>query len=255
MDWVRRTIRQIGVVGRRGLELVYPPHCVCCGSEFGLEDETADLCTGCKKQLIPMIWTPCPRCGVTTDGLVDLAKGCGSCRTTTFHFDTVTALGSYHTDLKSVILRMKRPAGEPVAHAMGSLLGIVRRQALQAFQPEVLVAIPMHWRRHFSRKTNSPELIARSLGKTLGVPYRRWVLRQCRKTAVQSELSPKERFANVRGAFRARFARHIQGRRVLLVDDVLTTGATCSEAAKVLKQAGAAMVAVAVIARTHAEHQ
>jgi predicted amidophosphoribosyltransferase len=72
---------------------------------------------------------------------------------------------------------------------------------------------------------------------------------------MQSELPPKQRFANVRGAYQVRFAHQIEGRRVLLVDDVLTTGATCSEAAKVLKEAGAAMVAVAVIARTHAENR
>jgi ComF family protein len=255
MHWMRRAIRQIGDLGRQGLELVYPPQCVCCGSELGAEDATEDLCTACKKRLIPMTWAPCPRCGLATDGCADAVTGCAACRTASFHFSAVTALGGYHTDLKSVILRMKKPAGEPLAHAMGSLLGRVRRQILQVVRPEVVVAIPMHWSRHFSRKTNSPELIARSLGKTLDVAYRRWVLRQCRKTAMQSELPPKQRFANVRGAYQVRFAHQIEGRRVLLVDDVLTTGATCSEAAKVLKEAGAAMVAVAVIARTHAENR
>jgi ComF family protein len=255
MPWIRRTIGRMGAMGRQALKLVYPPYCVCCGSEFRADEETVDVCAACKKRLIPMTWTPCPRCGLATDGFADPVRGCASCRTASFHFSTVTALGSYHTDLKSVILRMKRPAGEPLACAMGVLLGSVRRQILQDVQPDVIVAIPMHWTRHFSRKTNSPELIARSLGKTLDVPYRRWALRQCRKTAVQSELPPKQRFANVRGAFQARFAHQISGRRVVLVDDVLTTGATCSEAAKILKEAGAAMVAVAVIARTHPGNQ
>ncbi len=253
MHWIPRTVRQIGAVGQRGLDLVYPPLCLCCANELETEDE-ADFCAKCKNRLIPRVWTPCPRCGLRTDGPAHPTKGCTSCKATSFHFDSVVALGSYHTDLKSIVLRMKSPSGESLAAAMGRLLGSERRQPLEDLRPEVLVAIPMHWTRHFFRKTNSPESIARSLGKTLDIPYRRWILRQCRRTAAQSQLPPKQRIQNVRDAFRARFARQIRGRRVLLVDDVLTTGATCNEAAKILKQAGAAMVAVAVVARTHGEN-
>jgi ComF family protein len=150
---------------------------------------------------------------------------------------------------------MKRPRNESLAVAMGKLLATERREMLKNLLPELVIPIPMFWTQRIQRGVNSPEIIARSLAKNLEIPFRRWILRQCKKTLTQSELPPKQRFVNVRGAFGVRFARQIRGRRVLLVDDVLTTGATCSEAAKVLKQAGAATVAVAVVARTHGENR
>jgi predicted amidophosphoribosyltransferase len=97
---------------------------------------------------------------------------------------------------------------------------------------------------------NSPELLAECLGKKLGIPVVR-TLRRRRYTRPQKDVLPHERFRNVRGAFGLRLwhGKRLKDARVLLVDDILTTGATCSEAAKLLKQAGAAVVAVAVVAR------
>jgi ComF family protein len=146
---------------------------------------------------------------------------------------------------------MKTLAGEPLSLALGKLLAIQRRELLEEFSPEVIVPIPMYWGHRLRRRTNSPDFIAQSLAKFLEIPVKRYCLKRCKKTRTQSNLERRERFRNVHGAFQVRFARQIRGRRVLLVDDVLTTGATCSEAAKILKQAGAAMVAVAVIARAH----
>jgi predicted amidophosphoribosyltransferase len=83
----------------------------------------------------------------------------------------------------------------------------------------------------------------------LNIPVRRRLLVRCRNTLPQAGLQPLQRFRNMRGAFRVRRGAGVEHARVLLVDDVLTTGATCSEAAKMLKQAGASMVAVAVVAR------
>jgi ComF family protein len=114
---------------------------------------------------------------------------------------------------------------------------------------ELIVPVPMFWARRLARGTNSPEIVADCLGRSLGVPVGRRVLCRCRNTMPQAGLLPRERFRNVRGAFRVRAGYHLDGRRVLLVDDILTTGATCSEAAKVLKQAGATLVAAVVVAR------
>jgi len=144
---------------------------------------------------------------------------------------------------------MKHPQHENLALAMGRLLGQKRFSELDELEAEIIVPVPMYWKRRLRRGTNSAELLARCLGRKLGLPVRRRLLVRCKNTQPQSELSAKKRFSNMRGAFRVRLPQQLKDVRVLLVDDVLTTGATCSEAAAVLKKAGAAMVAVAVVAR------
>ena len=144
---------------------------------------------------------------------------------------------------------MKRPMHDALSVAMGRLLVERRRERLAGVRADVIVPIPMFWGRRLGRGKNSPELLAGCLAKSLGVPLRTTILVRRRNTLPQAGLAPSRRFENVRGAFRVRRPDAVKDARVLLVDDVLTTGATCSEAADVLKQAGAAMVAVAVVAR------
>jgi ComF family protein len=107
----------------------------------------------------------------------------------------------------------------------------------------------MHWWRRLGRGFNSPDVLAQVLARALRVPWSPELLTRRRNTLPQMRLAPKMRFQNLRGALRLRADGAIAGRRVLLVDDILTTGATCSEAARVLKQAHAAWVGVAVLAR------
>jgi ComF family protein len=155
-------------------------------------------------------------------------------------FDTVVTIGGYQNNLRDAILRMKHPQHENLALAMGRLFGQKRFSELDELEAEMIVPVPMYWKRRLRRGTNSAELLARCLGRKLGLPVRRRMLVRCKNTVPQSELSAKNRFSNMRGAFRVHWPQQLKGVRVLLVDDVLTTGATCSEAA---------MVAVAVVAR------
>jgi len=144
---------------------------------------------------------------------------------------------------------MKRPAHDRLSLAIGRLLAGRRGEQLAGIRADVIVPVPMFWWRRFRRGKNNADVLAHCLAKSLGVPMRRRVLVRRRNTQPQAGLPPSRRFLNVQGAFRVRRPRAVENARVLLVDDVLTTGATCSEAAKMLKQAGAAMVAVAVAAR------
>ncbi len=106
----------------------------------------------------------------------------------------------------------------------------------------------MHWVRRLARGTNAPEVLAERLAQRLGVPFFPLLARR-RHTAPQSSLPRAARLTNLRRAFRLRPSYHCQGARVLLVDDVLTTGTTCGEAASTLLRRGAASVSVAVLAR------
>jgi ComF family protein len=120
---------------------------------------------------------------------------------------------------------------------------------LAELRADVIVPVPMFWTRRLLRGVNSPEILAESLAGRLDLPVLRRVLVRTRNTLPQFSLPPSERFPNVRGAFRVRRGYDLSGARVLLVDDVLTTGATSSEAARALRSAGAEAVLVAVAAR------
>ena len=169
-------------------------------------------------------------------------------------FDTVVPLGAYQEELRSAVLRMKHAQGDPLSEALGELLAIHRGDQLAALQPDLAAPIPRYWWRRVRQGTNSPEILAQRLAKRLGVPAEPRLLACRRNVRLQQSLKPRDRFRNVRGAFRVNKGYDLENARMLLVDDVLTTGATCNEAAKMLKQAGAAYVAVAVLARAEGDN-
>ncbi len=117
---------------------------------------------------------------------------------------------------------------------------------------DVLIPIPLDHRKHFEREFNQSELIAGLIQKKAGIRLNRRVLAKRRHTLPQSQLSREERQINLKNAFRVQKGAQIRGKTVLLVDDVLTTGATSSEAARMLKNHGAKRVDVFALARTHA---
>ena len=252
---VRRFAASTVGAGRAGLDLLFPPRCACCDAdlpEAGLSDDPPDrilLCEDCRRLLGPELWPGCQRCGATGAPDQPASRRCGLCRNTNLRFDTAVPLGGYSDDLREVVLRMKRPTNDVLSVAMGRLLAFRRAELLTDFNAHLIVPVPMYWTRRLARGTNSPDLIAQSLGKFMGISVSRRPLVRCRNTMHQKDLSPKERFRNVRGAFRVRSGQKFDGLRILLVDDILTTGATCSEAASALKKAGAATVAAVVVAR------
>src|SRR5262249_45683017 len=113
---------------------------------------------------------------------------------------------------------------------------------------DAIVPIPMHWTRRVVRGTNSPEFLAAELSARLGAQVMRLLVRR-RRTQPHGSLSRRKRYRNIRGALAIRKGYHLEDAKILLVDDILTTGVTCNEAARVLKKTGATSVAVAVIAR------
>ncbi len=147
------------------------------------------------------------------------------------------------------MLRIKNQSAQALAIVLGDLLAVECSQQLTALEPDVVVPIPMHWSRRMWRGTNSSETVAERLSRSLGVPSASHHLARCRRTVPQARLSATRRVANVRGAFRARSHADLPGARVLLVDDIMTTGATANEAAKTLRRAGAAAIVIVVLAR------
>ncbi len=245
---VRRRLRSLVGLAAPCSRLLFPPRCALCDADLTMARGDVPLCDDCRALLGPEVWPCCPRCGAAGPNK-DTAEDCGLCRETPLQFDTVIPLGAYKGELRNVVLRMKRPHHESLAAAMGVFLAVRRRAQLVNLRPDIVVPVPMYWTRRVRRGVNSPEILAKCLGKALKATVRRRVLVRRRNTLPQATLSPRQRFRNVRGAFRVPARYNLEDMRVLLVDDILTTGATCSEAAGVLKQAGAAVVAAAVIAR------
>jgi ComF family protein len=164
-------------------------------------------------------------------------------------FSRAICLSKYDGELKEAVKRIKHSQWESLAFALAELLFDKHRDDLRALSADAVIPVPMHWWRRLRQGVNNPELAAERLGRRLGVPVVYRSLFRRRHTPTQTGLSPRERLLNVRGAFAVRRPRSIVGRRILLVDDVMTTGATCNEAARCLLAAGAADVSVVTLAR------
>lgn len=232
-----------------GLDLLFPPRCEFCDADLSLGGHDVLLCSTCQARLGPESWNGCPRCAAIGTGDGGAKGRCGLCRKYPLKFGVAITLGSYQKELRDVVLRMKRRESEPLSAAMGRLLAIRRAGLLSSLDADLILPVPMYWARKLARGTNSPEIVAGRLADGMRIPVSYRILRRKRNTLPQKDLPTGQRFRNVRGAFAVRRNHDLQGARVVLVDDILTTGATCSEAAGVLKKAGAAMVAAVVIAR------
>ncbi len=230
--------------------VLFPPCCTLCAAELPDFADHVLLCDDCRAKLQPAPQRRCPRCAAPVRATV-LAEAidCNLCRTTRWHWDTVFTLGDYQGDLQTAILRTKHVGGRALIGALANLLAYVAGRELAAWAPDALVPVPMHWRRRLARGANNVELLASRLAAACISPAERRAIRRSKATTHQGWLRPRQRVENVRGAFRLRSGYDWRGARVLIVDDVLTTGATTNEMAKLLKQAGAAAVAVAVLAR------
>jgi ComF family protein len=171
---------------------------------------------------------------------------CSLCRLGLSGFDTVYTFGSYENALRKLIHLFKYGKMRPLARPLGALVAraIPREQRF-----DLIIPMPLHWRKRWSRGYNQSDLLAREVARRWGVPVARIVSR-VKATAPQAGLTNSKRRLNVRAAFRIRKGTNVQGLRVLLIDDVVTTGATASACAHVLKRAGAGHVAVAAVART-----
>jgi len=232
-----------------GLDLLFPPRCGYCDAELSSVDDGLLLCSPCRGLLAPEDWACCRRCGGPVSPERPAPHGCEMCDGARRKFDSAVSLGPYRSELGKAVLRMKHAVGDTLSVAMGRLLYLRRGRDVAAFRPDLVAPVPMFWTRRLVRGTNSAEILAESLARHLHVPLARGMIVRCRNTLPQARLKPRERFANVRGAFRVRAGYALDGLRVVLVDDILTTGATASEVAGVLKRAGVSRVAAVVLAR------
>ncbi len=170
---------------------------------------------------------------------------CALCRNGLRGFDAAYSFGAYDGTLRKLIHLFKYQGIRTLAHPLANLLA----DALPRDQRfDIIVPVPLHWRRRWTRGFNQSELLAGRLSRRTGIPVR-GALGRARATATQAGLSNTMRRRNVTAAFRCRRPEQVRGKRILLVDDVMTTGSTAAACALALKRAGAASVALLTVAR------
>jgi ComF family protein len=233
-------IGRAGVLAWHGLlQLLWPPVCESCADEVCETDD--HLCPRCWEQLLTCTAGDyCPRCGRDASRYGLVHDACGACGPEEFHFDRIARAGVYGDALQQMILAFKHDRSE-----LAGVLGPLADAALQGSgfhdDIELFVPVPLHWTRRLRRGYNQSHLLARQLRH----PRARMStdLVRVRRTRAQPQAAtPAARAKNVAGAFLVRSGHGFAGRRVCLVDDIKTSGATLNECARVLKEAGAAKV-------------
>ena len=236
--------------------LVFPPQCSGCDQQINdepLTDASVDRqqvawCQECLGQVLAGPLDRCDRCGAFIER--NPYRGCcRACRDTNFRFETAIAINNYQGLLRDLIIRMKRDREDTLAYQFGRLLGSQVERFWTGNPPDLIVPVPTHWTRRLVRGFQASEIIAEGVGTVVGQAVGNRTLVSRKRTRKQGTLTNAARIANVRRAFSLHDQVDVRGRSVLLVDDVLTSGATASEASRVLAKAGAARIVVAVVAR------
>lgn len=235
---------------RRVLDLAFPPQCLLCGViDCSTTVFSGSYCPRCAEELCPIPVNRCLCCGAEI-GLYSVSEnGCTHCRQRNLRFESVTCLGMYEGPIRQAILAAKWSFSAVPIRSLGRLLANERRDELALLKVDRVIPIPQHWRQRVFRHFNPAWIVAEEIAAALQVPCDSHVLYRQRQTRAQKRVPVSQRFGNQSDAFALQDVHVIDGERILLVDDVLTTGATCSEATKLLRQNGAAECHVAVLAR------
>lgn len=244
--WLQNRLTRTAVTAG---ELLFPPACSLCGDEV---DSTTGslLCLVCRDSIWPQTGSFCPKCALPYPDLPNPTGDCAQCRERKPHFDAARTLGVYQLAVRQSVLRIKHSAFEPLAMQLGKLLAERLQREYFEPPPEIVAPVPMHWLKRLWRGTSAAELVAQMIARELRLPCITDLIRCKKFRAKQSNLPAGQRWDNVRGAYAVGWGFDLRGARVLLVDDVITTGATCSAIARELKRAGCASVYATAIART-----
>ena len=226
---------RVATAGQALLDLLFPPRCVGCGRVGDL------FCAACQAQIEPVRLPVCRRCGrpAATDEL------CPACQRTPSDLDGIVTTAIFGPPLRDAIHHLKYRNGRRLAGPLGARLA--------AFWPgsglvaDLLVPVPLHADRLAERGYNQAELLARALATGVGVPVATDLLLRCKATLPQVTLGRAERIQNVAGAFLCQ--KDVTGRRIVLIDDVCTTGSTLEACAAALRARGAVTVWAFTLAR------
>ena len=234
---------------RTFLHILFPADCIHCGTPLW-NDPVPFVCQACWETLVPISGPYCPQCGVPFASTVALqhspAHTCMACRTKSPAFTQTWSVFPYQSPLKEAIVlfkyRGKRSLTKPFLQAMIPALPTLP-------MIDALMPVPLHPQRLQEREYNQSLLLAHGLSQHLQIPLLLSCLLRVRPTVPQTSLPKKERLTNLHRAFAVDDVSRIKGQRILLIDDVFTTGTTLHECAKTLRKAGSGPVYGLTLAR------
>lgn len=227
-------------VSRALLGLLFPQRCPVCNKNAHASS-ALPLCAGCWDSIQQYTSPSCRTCGLPT--VSEHTGLCQNCIADPPAFSRAISYGIYEGVLKEAIHLLKFNKHRRLAKPLARLLA-----DLDLPEANVIVPVPMHIRQLRQREFNQTALIAKHLSSITGIPLEIDALRKTKETSAQIDVDRKERLRNLRKAFAA--GESVQGKRLLLVDDVITTGATMQECAQTLKKAGAIEITVIALARS-----
>lgn len=220
------------------LDLIFPPLCILCKKPLRAAEHTEQLCLVCQSAVIKNRPPFCRRC---SRPLKDPHRPlCKTCRKTSMRFDQAWGCCVYGHELRRLIHLLKYGHKTALRRFFSRvMLEFISTYHLQIAQTDYIIPVPLHPARLRERGFNQAQLIAELLAEALDLPLCTDGLYRARYTVNQARVTPKERWTNIHGAFKINPSWMFTEKNILLVDDLLTTGATGSQAAQTLKNAGA----------------
>ena len=258
-------------------EILYPRHCLLCREKISLDEQNDLVCLKCLKEISPHLPPFCRKCGrglAWPDGR-GLASNkpegdggqpnsrshsqshqentanhiCGECPNTRFYFERAWAACHYQKNARKLIHQFKYKNKIYLSRLLSELMiDFIQQYHLPLNHCDYLIPIPLSPAKLREREFNQAEVLAKEIAGHLGIKLLNDNLKRVRNTPAQADLDKESRWSNIAGAFGITNPDTIKEKTILLIDDVLTTGATASEASRVLKNAGASVVYVLTLA-------
>ena len=231
-----------------GLSFFYPEVCQLCGEQKAVPSE-GYVCSACWAGVRFITEPFCERCGLPYEGEITSTFQCANCSEMTLHFSFARSAVAANGVVLDVIHRYKYLRALWFEPFLADLLIRQAKPALARENWDWIVPVPLHPLKKREREFNQAERLGARLSEATNIPMHTKFLQRIESTRTQTLLTRSERMANVRTAFRLKTSDSLKGKRIVLIDDVLTTGATTSACAKILKKAGVADICVWTVAR------
>lgn len=237
-------------VGDALVSVFFPAGCRIC-DQLLTRASRVPICDECLASITRIPENACDLCGMPLSSFAnsEVAGPCPACREQPYAFARARSYGIYEGALKRAILLLKFEEIKPLGGWFAGRLAELVKKEHEKLAADVVVPVPLHRQREKERGYNQAALIAKPLAKELGLPYKAVLLMRTKPRPNKQILSIEERWTSVRGAFATCSCSQVDNQRVLLVDDVLTTGATVDACARVLREAGAKSVVCLTVAR------